>query len=117
MALDYAGATPRLESLRGRANFGPARFAAGSIRHPGAGGGFTLYDDDSRSLGNRDGSDPKTVWLRCRWDDAARRLTLEPDPLMKKWPGGVRVFSVEMAGSDAKPKRVEFRGEKVLVDL
>jgi alpha-glucosidase/alpha-D-xyloside xylohydrolase len=85
--------------------------------HPGADGGFTLYDDDGRGLDYRDGSDPKTVWLRCRWDDAARRLTLEPDPLMKKWPGGVRVFSVEMAGSDAKPKRVEFRGEKVLVDL
>jgi hypothetical protein len=36
---------------------------------------------------------------------------------MKKSPGGVRVFSVEIAGSDAKPKRVEFRGEKVVADL
>jgi alpha-glucosidase (family GH31 glycosyl hydrolase) len=85
--------------------------------HPGSNGDFTLYDDDGHGLGYRDGSDPKTVWLRCRWDDAARRLTLEPDPRMKKWPGGVRVFSVEIAGSDAKPKRVEFRGEKVVVDL
>jgi alpha-glucosidase/alpha-D-xyloside xylohydrolase len=88
--------------------------------HPGADGAFTLYDDDGHSLGYRDGaalSDPKTVWLRCRWDDATRRLTLEPDARMKKWPGGVRVFSVEIAGSDAKPKRVEFRGEKVVVDM
>jgi alpha-glucosidase (family GH31 glycosyl hydrolase) len=85
--------------------------------HPGSDGDFTLYDDDGLGLGYRDGSDPKTVWLRCQWDDAARRLTLEPDPRMKKWPGGVRVFSAEIAGSDAKPKRVEFHGEKVVVDL
>jgi alpha-glucosidase (family GH31 glycosyl hydrolase) len=85
--------------------------------HPGADGAFTLYDDDGKGLGYRDGSDPKTVWVRFRWDDAARRLTVEPDARMKKWPGGARVFAVEIAGSDAKPKQVEFRGERVVVDL
>jgi alpha-glucosidase/alpha-D-xyloside xylohydrolase len=85
--------------------------------HPGADGAFTLYDDDGESLGYRNGSDAKTVWVRFRWDDAARRLTLEPDARMKKWPGGVRLYSVEVVGGDAKPKRVEFRGERVVVDL
>lgn len=37
--------------------------------HPGANGAFTLYDDDSQSLGYRDASDPKTTWIRFRWDD------------------------------------------------
>ena len=85
--------------------------------HPGANGTFTLYDDDGQSLGYRDASDPKTVWIRIRWDDSGRRLTIESDERMKKWPGGVRVFSVEAAGRDAKPKQVEFRGEKVSVNL
>jgi alpha-glucosidase/alpha-D-xyloside xylohydrolase len=85
--------------------------------HPGADGAFTLYDDDGQSLGYRDGSDPKTVWIRVRWDDAARRLILEPDARMKKWPGGARAFAVEITGSDAKPKRVEFKGERVEVTL
>jgi hypothetical protein len=85
--------------------------------HPGANGTFTLYDDDGQSLGYRDGSDAKTVWIRFRWDDAARRLTLEPDARMKKWPGGTRVFAVEAIGSDAQPKRTEFKGERVEVTL
>jgi alpha-glucosidase/alpha-D-xyloside xylohydrolase len=85
--------------------------------HPGADGTCTLYDDDGQSLGYRDGSDSKTVWLRLRWDDAGRRLTVEPDPRMTKWPGGVRTFSVEIVGSGAQPRRVEFRGEPVVVNL
>jgi hypothetical protein len=85
--------------------------------YPGANGTFTLYDDDGHSLGYRDGSDAKTVWIRLHWDDAARRLTLEPDKRMKQWPGGVRAFTVEVAGGGAKPRRVEFRGERVVVEL
>jgi alpha-glucosidase/alpha-D-xyloside xylohydrolase len=84
---------------------------------PGANGTFTLYDDDGQGLGYRDGSDPKIVWIRFRWDDGARRLTLEPDQRMKKWPGGARAFAIELAGSDAKPKQVEFRGERLTVDF
>src|SRR5262249_35151895 len=70
---------------------------------PGANGAFTLFDDDGQSLGYRDGSDPKTIWLRLRWDDADRRLTVEPEERMKKWPGGTRVFTIEVAGGEAKP--------------
>lgn len=85
--------------------------------YPGANGGFTLYDDDGNSLGYHDGSDPKTVWIRFGWDDPARRLTLEADPRMKRWPGGVRTFAVEAVGANVKPRRVEFRGERVVVEL
>jgi alpha-glucosidase/alpha-D-xyloside xylohydrolase len=85
--------------------------------YPGANGTFTLYDDDGQSLGYRDGSDAKTVWIRLRWDDATRRLTLEPDERMKGWPGGVRVFTVEVAGSGGQPRRVEFQGKPVVVQL
>jgi alpha-glucosidase/alpha-D-xyloside xylohydrolase len=85
--------------------------------HPGADGTFTLYDDDGQSLGYRDGSDSKTVWIRIRWDDAARRLTLEPDERMRKWPGGARIFRIDLGGSDARAKRVEFRGERVGVSF
>ena len=83
--------------------------------YPGADGAFTLYDDDGSSLGYRDGSDAKTVWLRVRWDDASRRLRIEPDGRMTTWPGGVRLFAVERIGASAK--RVEFRGEAVEVEL
>jgi alpha-glucosidase/alpha-D-xyloside xylohydrolase len=84
---------------------------------PGANGAFTLYDDDGQGLGYRDGSDRKTVWLRVRWDDKARRLTLGPDERGKKWPGGARAFSIEVVGGGAKPKRVEYRGESLEVGL
>ena len=77
----------------------------------------SFYDDDGQSLGYRDGSDAKIVWIRARWDDGARRLTLEADERMKKWPGGVREFAVEAVGSDAGSKRVAFNGERIEVRL
>jgi alpha-glucosidase/alpha-D-xyloside xylohydrolase len=106
--------------------------------YPGASGTFTLYDDDGQSLGYRDGSDSKTIWIRFRWDDAARKLVIEPDPRMKKWPGlrravvssfvrsqeasatqagEMRTFRVEVVGSNARPNAVEFRGKRVEVRL
>jgi alpha-glucosidase/alpha-D-xyloside xylohydrolase len=84
--------------------------------YPGTDGTFTLYDDDGQSVGYRDSSDPKLVWIQFRWADAARRLTLEPDGRMKSWPGGSRVFVVEVVGQ-TKPRRVEFKGERVELTL
>ncbi|HMJ66155.1 MAG TPA: DUF5110 domain-containing protein, partial [Candidatus Binatia bacterium] len=80
---------------------------------PGESGGFTLYDDDGQSLGYSNGSDTQTVWIRFHWDAAASRLTLEPDARMKKWPGGVRTFAVEIAGTKAAPGLVDFSGQRV----
>jgi alpha-glucosidase (family GH31 glycosyl hydrolase) len=85
--------------------------------YPGADGDFTLYDDDGNSLGYRDGSDPKTVWIHFHWDDAKHRLTAEPDARMKQWPGGVRSFAVEAVGSSGKPTSLEFRGSATSVAL
>lgn len=90
--------------------------------HPGADGAFTLYDDDGQSLGYRDGTDAKTVWLRMQWDDARGLLRMEPDARMKQWPGGVRVFEIEKARAgatarDEPPRRIEFRGQAIEVKL
>jgi alpha-glucosidase/alpha-D-xyloside xylohydrolase len=80
---------------------------------PGADGVFTLYDDDGQGLDYRDGSDTKTVWIRMRWNDRARRLTLEPDARMKTWGEGVRVFNVQTPGDGSVLKQIEFRGRTV----
>ena len=80
---------------------------------PGADGTFTLYDDDGRSLGYRDGSDPSAVWIRFHWDDANRSLTIEPDERMQRWPGGTRVFAATIANAGGSAHRIEFRGERI----
>ncbi len=82
---------------------------------PGASGASKLYDDDGQSLGYRDGSDSKLVFINLDWEDSGRRLTLEPGT--KKWPGGARQFKVEVVGSNAQPKQFEFRGEKLDLSL
>jgi alpha-glucosidase/alpha-D-xyloside xylohydrolase len=82
---------------------------------PGASGASKLYDDDGQSLGYRDGSDSKLVFINLNWEDSGRRLTLEPGT--KKWPGGARQFKVEVVGSNAQPKQFEFRGEKLDLSL
>lgn len=85
--------------------------------HPGADGTFTLYDDDGQSLGYGDDSDAQTVWIRFRWDDAARRLTIEPDERMKQWPGGVRRFTVQAVDRNDELQQIDFRGQPTAVDL
>jgi alpha-glucosidase (family GH31 glycosyl hydrolase) len=84
---------------------------------PGADGTFILYDDDGQSLGYRAGSDPNAVWIRFRWDEANRSLTVEPDERMTRWPGGTRVFNVKAAEHDDQPRRIEFRGERIVLKL
>jgi alpha-glucosidase/alpha-D-xyloside xylohydrolase len=92
---------------------GPTRL----LIHSGADGNFTLYDDDGRTLGYGDGTDAKTVWIRFHWNNAARRVIIEPDARMKKWPGGVRRFVVEEAGTTATSKPVNYHGQRVEVNL
>jgi alpha-glucosidase/alpha-D-xyloside xylohydrolase len=81
--------------------------------YPGADGEFTIYDDDGQSLGYLNESDAKETWVRLRWQDDARKLSIAPDRRMKKWPGGIRAFDLEIAGSTGKPTRVEFAGRPV----
>jgi alpha-glucosidase/alpha-D-xyloside xylohydrolase len=85
--------------------------------YPGADGEFTIYDDDGQSLGYRTGADSKMAWIRIRWNDKARRLTLERDARMKAWPGGIRRFTAEIAGQNAIPAHLEFNGRKTRVRL
>jgi alpha-glucosidase (family GH31 glycosyl hydrolase) len=83
---------------------------------PGADGTFTLYDDDGESLAYRDAGDPRALWIRMRWDDARKQLQLDRDPRMARWPGGVRRFSVEIAGQ-AQPKRIAFEGAPIQIQF
>ena len=85
--------------------------------YPGGNGTFTLYDDDGQSLAYRAASDPDATWIRFRWDDASRRLTIEPGKRMKKWPGGVRKFSIKRIDEKSEPTEVEFRGKRMTVKL
>jgi alpha-glucosidase/alpha-D-xyloside xylohydrolase len=64
--------------------------------YPVADGAFTLYDDDGQSLGYRDSSDARILWIRARWSS--------------------RVV-IEAVGSDARPKRIAFNGERIEVQL
>jgi len=83
--------------------------------YPGADGDFTLYDDDGESPGYLKGADSKTVWIHFKWDDSRKRLTIEPDSRMKKWPGGVRAFSAEVIGSGGQAKPIDFGGKRIEV--
>jgi len=85
--------------------------------YPGTNGDFTLYDDDGQSMGYRDGSDASTIWIHFHWNDQAQELTMQPDPRMKKWPGGARAYAVEIVGADSKAKTVSFVGNKMAVKL
>lgn len=85
--------------------------------YPGKDGTFTLYDDDGQSLAYLNDADSTTVWIHFHWNDATRQLAIEPDPRMKQWPGGVRTYQVQLVGSNAKPKMVEFRGVPITVNL
>lgn len=84
---------------------------------PGADGAFTLYDDDGASLAYRDGADPRTTWIRCRWDDAKRTLTIERDPRMPRWSGAAREFLLEASDRTGAPRRVAFEGGRLAVEL
>lgn len=85
--------------------------------YPGKDGAFTLYDDDGQSLDYLHGADPAAVWICFRWNDAARQFSIEPDSRMKKWPGGARVYQVQLVGSGAAAKRIEFRGAPVTANF
>jgi alpha-glucosidase/alpha-D-xyloside xylohydrolase len=52
--------------------------------YPGADGTFTFYDDDGRTLGYRDGSDPSTTWIRYDAGRCERHLALEADHERRK---------------------------------
>jgi alpha-glucosidase/alpha-D-xyloside xylohydrolase len=79
----------------------------------GADGSFTLYDDDGTSL---DYLKDRGTWTRMTWDDAAKRLTIEPAP-----PSGVanvdrtpRTFRVRTL-PNGTTKTVQYDGSRIEV--
>ncbi len=83
---------------------------------PGADGAFTLYDDDGYSMGYRDATDTSIIWIHFQWNDATKSLTIYPDPRMKTWPNGTRIFNIKLAGN-TNPTKVEFKGQPVEIAL
>jgi alpha-glucosidase/alpha-D-xyloside xylohydrolase len=80
--------------------------------YTGADGRFTLYDDDGASQEYLDG---RGTWTRFTWDDARRRLTIEPAP-----PKGAtnivtpRTFTVLVLPA-GKTQTVRYEGRPVRV--
>ncbi|MEK6246764.1 MAG: DUF5110 domain-containing protein, partial [Planctomycetales bacterium] len=77
--------------------------------YQGADGQFTLYDDDGVSLDYLKGSSVETL---IQWDDAAKRLTIEPQA--KENPK--RTFKIELI-PDGTTKEIRYSGRRLEVRL
>lgn len=79
----------------------------------GADGHFTLYEDDGVSLDYL--RNEGTTWTRLTWDDAARKLTIEPGaPEGATQLASNRTFRVELL-PDGATKNVRYTGRRVEV--
>jgi alpha-glucosidase/alpha-D-xyloside xylohydrolase len=82
--------------------------------YAGANGTFTLYEDDGASLDYLQG---KATWTKLTWEDAAKRLTIEPAP-----PAGAknaiavtsRPFKVQLLPAGIT-KDVVYNGRRLVV--
>ncbi len=80
----------------------------------GANGSFTLYEDDGISLDYLQG---KATWTRMTWDDATKRLTIEPGaPAGRKNAAmaAPRNFKVQLLPSGAT-RDVTYNGRRLVV--
>jgi hypothetical protein len=90
--------------------------------YEGADGAFTVYDDDGASLAYLAG---EGAWIHMAWNNAERRLTLEPGGPAdaKPWSGEPRRFRVELVTGKAPgvtgdaTREIEYRGERVQVQM
>jgi alpha-glucosidase/alpha-D-xyloside xylohydrolase len=104
-----AGAILPLDPVR--QHTGEATREPTTIRvYPGRDGEFRLYEDDGKSLEYSRG---KFTWTRFKWDDAARRLTIEPDGV-PGFASGERTFVVEVIGGK-QSRTVKYAGKRVEV--
>jgi len=81
--------------------------------YPGADGTFALFEDDGRSFAYRNGD---WTGLTFRWNDRARRLSVELTPGSKMRPPLTRDLAVRVAGSTAT-RSVTFSGRPLTVNL
>lgn len=79
------------------------------------GGEFTLYEDDGISLDYLKG---KATWTKFKWDDEARRLTIEPDyhqgmqaEVTQRYE---REFVVELI-PEGLTRKVRYQGKRVVI--
>jgi alpha-glucosidase/alpha-D-xyloside xylohydrolase len=77
----------------------------------GADGEFRWYDDDGASLDYQRG---RFAWTKFTWDDANRRLAIEPDGGDMTLPA--RSLVVELVGTDRK-ESITYDGKRVDVKL
>ena len=81
--------------------------------YPGADGRFMVYEDDGISFAYRSGD---WMGLDFRWDDKARRLSLELAEGSRMRPPLERSLEVRLM-PDGKPRSVVFTGKKLDVTL
>jgi alpha-glucosidase/alpha-D-xyloside xylohydrolase len=75
----------------------------------GANGNYTLYDDDGISLDYLQGDSVQTL---IKWDDATKRLTIEPQAK----GGPKRAFKIELI-PDGTAKEIRYAGQRLEVSL
>jgi alpha-glucosidase (family GH31 glycosyl hydrolase) len=73
--------------------------------YQGADGEYTLYDDDGASLNYLKGDSAQTL---IKWDDSAKRLTLEPTTK----PKAERKFTIELI-PDGVTKEIQYTGQRI----
>jgi len=71
----------------------------------GANGTYTLYDDDGTSLEYLQGD---TVQTRFKWDDLAKKLSIEPASKQK----ANRTFKIELI-PDSVTKKIQYTGQRL----
>src|SRR5262249_13588883 len=81
--------------------------------YSGAEGEFVLYDDDGFSL---DYLRQVDSWIRIRWDDRVRTLTIEPDARSKMKSQQSRKFEVLVLPEGAR-KIVDYTGRRLRVEF
>jgi len=79
----------------------------------GADGKFALYDDDGVSLAYLEG---QGTFTRLTWDDAVRKLTIEPAEESGPSPDAVREFRIQFLPS-GEDRPVSYNGERVEVQF
>jgi alpha-glucosidase/alpha-D-xyloside xylohydrolase len=81
--------------------------------YSGRDGEFRWYEDDGQSNDYLKG---KFAWTRFKWDDKARRLTIEPEGDGGAYQAAEKTLVVEVVPG-GKPQKVRYAGRRVEVGL
>jgi len=87
---------------------GPTRIKV----YSGAGGSYTLYDDDGKTQEYLKG---QGTWTEFTWNDKGKTLTIKPGAAMTAAPK-VRTFTVELMGT-GEEKVINYTGKVLEVKL